>query len=210
MSYTVYFTHKRPFTTGEWGKIIAAVTPMFHRLKQIKSGNGTGRPFISNDEINFNGDASKGEDHENLVLCKNGSGFQFCKTARKPYDRYVKAVLVVAFNVAPGALEVSCDGDTEDGCWDEGVRIANLYLNDLVHPACSPLEKAKHDKMTESAIAASEDFQARGLKYPKDAFNELEEAIELWVKLSGQNKVHAFLANYLKANIDDLKEAYTP
>ena len=43
MGYTVYFTHNRPFTTQEWGDILASCIPMFHRLKQIKGGDGTGR-----------------------------------------------------------------------------------------------------------------------------------------------------------------------
>lgn len=157
---------------------------MFHRLKQIKGGDGTGRPVIGNNDIIFNGDASKGDDHETFRLSKDFEGFQFCKTARKSYDRYVKAVLIVAQRVAPGALEVSCDGDDEPDCYSEGKRIADAYMSQSVINGFP--EVAKQD--------------AKG--------DELEEAIELWVKLSGQNKVHAFLANYLKANLDDLKEAY--
>lgn len=72
----------------------------------------------------FNGDASTGDDHETLVIEKKGSGFQFCKTAEKPYDVYVKAALLLANKVAPGVFELSCDGDRDPDCWTEGEKLA--------------------------------------------------------------------------------------
>lgn len=165
---------------------------MFNRLKQIKGGDGTGRPIISNSEIRFNGDASKGEDHETFVLEKNGSGFQFCKTARKPYDRYVKAVLLVAKAVAPAAVEISSDGDGEAGCWDEGQRIANLYLNDkspvTVTPVKTPAER--------DTIIPNDDTV-------DNAISKIHKLAELM-----DDKTIKFLANYLTANSEDVKDAY--
>lgn len=204
MGYTINFEQSRPFTMQEWSDIRAACIPMFNRLKQIKGGDGTGRPEIGNDRIIFNGDASKGENHETMCLERQGGGFQFCKTARKPYDRYVKAVLVVANMIAPGALDISCDGDNEDGCWDEGVRIADIYLKIPGRSACSPLEAKRVAEMKEAA------FKEAHASFNEGSFKELDEAIEVYEKMSKGNKVHSFLANYLKANIDDLKDAYTP
>ncbi len=158
---------------------------MFHRLKQIKGGNGEGRPVVDNSDIVFNGDASKGEDHETFLLSKVNSGFQFCKTARKPYDRYVKAVLLVAQHFAPGALDVSCDGDSEPDCWTEGNRIAELYLNDKSAVTVTPV------------------------KAPKDT-KAIEVALEKFYKMAKifEDKDMEFLANYINANIDDIKEVY--
>lgn len=186
MGYTVFFTYNRDFTTSEWGQIRAAVIPMLNRLKQIKGGDGTGRPIIDNSDIVFNGDASKGEDHETFQLSKCNSGFQFCKTARKSYDRYVKAVLVVANTIAPGALKISCDGDDEPDCWTEGVRIANQYLNIPGQSACSPLE-------------ANEGH-----------YKELDDTIKRLEDLANlvDHKPMKFLVNYLKANIEDIKDTY--
>jgi hypothetical protein len=117
---------------------------MFNRLKQIKGSDGTGRPFIDDKSIVFNGDASKGEAHETMSLHRIGNGFEFCKTARKPYDRFVKAVLIIANYYAPGALEISCDGDKEPDCWTEGVRIASIYAKGVPgRSPCSPLELNK-------------------------------------------------------------------
>jgi hypothetical protein len=177
----------------EWGDIRAAVIPMFHRLKQIKGGNGTGRPEITNDHIVFNGDGSKGEAHESFVLSRvsNFEGervFQFCKTARKPYDRYVKAVLIVAQRVAPGALEVSCDGDDEPDCWTEGQRIADIYMGKSVINGFPEVAKVdtKRDKID-------------------TGINKIAKLAE-WM----DDTTIVFLANYLKANIDDIKDAYQP
>jgi hypothetical protein len=203
MGYTNYWTQNRAFTTQEWGDIRAACIPMFNRLKQVKGGSGEGRPIIDNSDIIFNGDASKEEEHETFQLMKAGNGFNFCKTARKPYDRYVKAVLVVANYYAPGALEVSCDGDDEPDCWTEGVRIAEIYAKGVFgRSPCSPKEtKQLLELLKDSEVAKS----------PYDShYKEIDEAIQLLGLLSKGNKVHTFLANYLKANIDDIKDSYTP
>ena len=208
MGYTIYFEQNRNFTTQEWGDIRAACIPMFNRLKQIKGGNGLGRPWLGNGFIIFNGDASKGEDHETFHLSKVGAGFQFCKTARKPYDRFVKAVLVIANYYAPGALKVTCDGDDEDDCWTEGVRIATLYAHGIPGKSpCSPLELKDAPKASKFLPVPLKD---QVMPATKDAWNDIDEAIELLAKIGKGNKVHSFLANYLKANIEDIKDAWVP
>ena len=189
----------------EWGDIRAAGINMFNRLKQIKGGDGTGRPVIDNDSIIFNGDASKGEDHETMVLDRKGGGFQFCKTARKNYDRYVKAILCVANFYAPGALEVTCDGDGEEGCWNEGVNIAQIYAKGV--PGRSPCSPKETKRLLELMAPKSTDI-SHSDPY-KGVYPELDHAIE-GIQLLAENgsKPLQFLANYLKANIDDLKDAY--
>lgn len=206
MGYTINFEQSRPFTMQEWSDIRAACIPMFNRLKQIKGGDGTGRPEIGNDRIIFNGDASKGENHETMCLERQGGGFQFCKTARKPYDRYVKAVLVVANYYAPGALTVSCDGDDEDGCWDEGVRIAEIYAKGVPgRSPCSPKEtKRLLELMAPKSTEPSHSDPYKGV-YP-----ELDNIIKGLEMVSSDSKPLQFLVNYLKANIDDIKDAYAP
>jgi hypothetical protein len=205
MGYTVSWTFNRSFTEMEWKSITENVYNMFNRLKQVKGANGLGRPIVDSSEIIFNGDASKGDAHETFVLTRYDSGSQFCKTARKPYDRYVKAVLVLANFWAPGALEVTCDGDSEPDCWTEGVRIATIYTKNTGRTPCSPLETFK--EAPKSCDPSHSDPY-------KGVYTEIDDAIELLDKLANMgktpNKVHAFLANYLKANIDDIKDAYIP
>lgn len=75
-------------------------------------------PEISTDGIRFNGVESNG--HETFVF-QRSSSFQFCKTARKPYDRAVTAVLSLAHHF--GLVQsVTSDGDTRD--WADGVDLA--------------------------------------------------------------------------------------
>jgi len=232
MSYTIYYRQSRSFTDLEWQQITDATRSMFNRLKQVKGGSGSGRPIIDNSDIIFNGDAAKDEDHETFQLMKAGNGFQFCKTARKPYDRYVKAVLIVANYYAPGALEVTCDGDTRrhrprDGdddpdCWTEGVRIATIYANGLkeARSPCSPLE-LKDFHLTKSGEKLVDDIRKKALYGPKscdpshedpykNVYPELDNIIKGLEMVSSDSKPLQFLVNYLKANIDDIKDAYTP
>ncbi len=200
MGYTVYWHQHRSFTMQEWGDIRAAVISMFHRLKQIKGGDGTDRPEIGNDRIVFNGDGSKGEEHETMCLERNGNGFQFCKTAHKPYDRYVKAVLVLANFYAPGALTVTCDGDNEFGCWDDAVGIASIYSKNTGRSPCSPLETKRFNEQMKSIDTFKE--QAR----EASIVNAIEKVAKIATLI--ENKEMEFLANYLKANIDDIQVAY--
>jgi hypothetical protein len=209
MGYTVSWTQNRSFTDLEWQQITDATRSMFNRLKQVKDGDGTGRPQVGTKGIIFNGDASKGEDYETFQLMKNGYGFNFCKTARKPYDRYVKAVLVVANYYAPGALEVSCDGDDEPDCWTEGVRIAEIYAKPangtLGSSPCSPKETKRLLELMawkSTEIAHTDPY--------KGVYPELDNIIKGLEMVSSDSKPLQFLVNYLKANIDDIKDAYTP
>ena len=56
----------------------------------IKGPLGAGRVTVSATEgIGFNGDESKGESHESVWIEPKGTSFNFCKTARKPYDAAV-------------------------------------------------------------------------------------------------------------------------
>jgi hypothetical protein len=206
MGYTVYWTHQRSFTTQEWENIRQAVCNMFKRLKQVKGSCGTGRPEIDNDSIHFNGDATKGEDHESFYLDREGDGFNFCKTARKPYDRFVKAVLVVANYYAPGALDVTCDGDDEPDCWTEGVSIAKIYANGV--PGRSPCSPKETERLLE--LMAPKSTEPSHSDPYKGVYPELDNIIKGLEMVSSDSKPLQFIVNYLKANIDDIKDAYTP
>jgi hypothetical protein len=59
---------------------------------EIHNWDGYGKPTVKEDMIAFNGDGENHLDHESLVL-NNEVGFNFCKTARKPYDYAVRTIL---------------------------------------------------------------------------------------------------------------------
>lgn len=80
---------------------------------KLCGGNGTGEPVISNLEIFFNGDESVGLDHETFAVDAHPVSFDFCKTARKPYDLMVCAVLI-SMKKHLVNFKYSSDGDAED------------------------------------------------------------------------------------------------
>ena len=110
MGYTNYWYQHEDFTNDEWHKIQV----FFHGLKMVYGGGAYLKAdHIINDETNgsdhiqFNG--TKGQDYETFYLDKyanknpdyeslNGGSpaFNFCKTARNPYDAIVWAVLSYA------------------------------------------------------------------------------------------------------------------
>lgn len=78
-------------------------------------------PLVTNDTVRFNGVGDDG--YETFLL--EGSGWNFCKTANKPYDKVVVAVLCI------------CDNYLEDFCWSsdggfeelkEGISLAKQYI----------------------------------------------------------------------------------
>ena len=61
-----------------------------------------------------------------LELGYTKNGFDFCKTARKPYDIVVTACLAVLKYRLGDLITVSSDGDAQD--WDAGVLLARDIL----------------------------------------------------------------------------------
>lgn len=71
-------------------------------------------PIVSSKMIRFNG---IGENGHETFWWENKAGFNFCKTARKPYDLYVCAILLILrFYIN---LPISSDGDEE---WIEPIQ----------------------------------------------------------------------------------------
>lgn len=118
MGYTHYWTQNRDFTDSEWQKI----TEFMHKATEnlpfkVCGGWGDGDPVINDTIIQFNGSEEAGQDYETMSLNKNGRGFNFCKTEFRPYDLLVCALLLAATEIAPGALDVSSDGDMDGEDW---------------------------------------------------------------------------------------------
>jgi hypothetical protein len=68
--------------------------------------------------IIFNGSEFGSLDHEPFIFWLDfsfsGDGFNFCKTARKPYDWMVCATLLLVHDYFSEFVEVSSDGDLDD------------------------------------------------------------------------------------------------
>ena len=142
MGYTHYYEQKRSFTDAEWSIIVKGWRLISKEAKiyvddksNVDSAHAKHKlvdPYL---DINGIGDQA----HENLVLFKylehprdlrnpvNGSGS--VKTARKKYDRYVVALLLLVNNVAPNAFVVKSDGYLDE--WFNGMDILKNYVQSV-------------------------------------------------------------------------------
>ena len=66
----------------------------------IKGGSGEGKPIINDSNFWFNGDGSNNLDHETFCIdvMQSDDKWNFCKTARKPYDLLVCCTLISLAN----------------------------------------------------------------------------------------------------------------
>jgi hypothetical protein len=125
MGYTHYCYTKGNVTPEVWSKItegiekIIAATP---KVEIKREYNSISPPLINNQEVVFNGVGDLG--HETFRLNReqqptpkwqttiNPLGtFDFCKTARKPYDLLVCSTLLIAKHYAGDVYTLSSDGD---------------------------------------------------------------------------------------------------
>jgi hypothetical protein len=116
MGYTHYFEQigQAP-TDQQWEQIVAETQQILHKYKKIvcfEDDQPDLPPQVDERIIRFNG--KNGLGYETFFLDRFQRGFEFCKTARKPYDAPVVEVLKVVKKIAPTWLKLSSDGDVFD------------------------------------------------------------------------------------------------
>lgn len=88
----------------------------------LAGGDGEGKPEFTEDHICFNGTNKKDLSHETFAIDRDNSArresedgliFEFCKTARKPYDLMVCVSLLRLKHHFPKCV-ISSDGNDED------------------------------------------------------------------------------------------------
>ena len=127
MGYTHYWEFNGSHTPEQLSSAIAACNKIVRKTK-VRLGDWAGGrkgPDLRKDLCRFNG---YGDDaHETFSLSpETAMGFQFCKTAYKPYDLVVVACLVALKHHLGGAVNVTSDGENYD--WEEGVALCNEVL----------------------------------------------------------------------------------
>jgi hypothetical protein len=138
MGYTHYFHSKELDEDAfeEFSKDAARLiksSPVKLAFEYDKPGDP---PLVTHDEVRFNGVGDKG--HETFSIRRSG-GDEFCKTAQKPYDLIVTAILIAAKKHFGNAIEVRSDGDNID--WEAGRDLCSkvlgygeeLYINEENH-----------------------------------------------------------------------------
>ena len=146
MGYTHYWTHSTEFTDTEWLDVKDDLSAIVAEAKRDGIGIGSfcgesGIPVPTVDVwdgqevVGFNGIGE--ESHETFVIYqkrrpleewqdKSRHGWDFCKTARKPYDVAVTASLIYLESFYPSKFSVSSDGTATD--WESGFRLARRAL----------------------------------------------------------------------------------
>jgi hypothetical protein len=167
LGYTHYHHQHRTFTVAEWATIcvdVAAILKDVEHVQGVALADGEGaagtRPTINKSHILFNGigdDAHEGfylsrarpkkEDHQK----PEQRGWSFTKTACKPYDLAVTAVLAYLSSVPVSdqpdqvnPLTVSTDGDGHD--WLAGVALAQRVIARAANIIDIPLDIRKSDR----------------------------------------------------------------
>jgi hypothetical protein len=108
MGYTSYWDWKATKVTAAEVGVIKIMAQRFQDLTGHKLEFA-----VEQDAIIINGDSSKDHDHETLLIptTKMTKHWDFCKTAHKPYDLYVCAVLI--YLAKKNRLTFSSDGDID-------------------------------------------------------------------------------------------------
>ena len=142
MGYTHYWNFKKnPKDTENGDQKFAKAVKMLSEgiaqyLNDIKLGDarGEGEPIINETSVIFNGSAENGEDYETFYIVLDDPkdyGFNFCKTARMPYDPVVCFALLCFKDAFGDDFDYSSDGYITDDGWKKAnevfdkIRISN-------------------------------------------------------------------------------------
>ena len=151
MGYTHYW--RRPRTNAGssymYGKLALDAKKIIAEGERdgirIRNGNGEGEPEFNEAFFSINGDASgftdDGRDLVHETFCWEGipsvskhrkdepTTFDFCKTAYKPYDAVVTAILIRAKHIYGSCVSVSSDG--EWGEWQAGRELYKRVFGEV-------------------------------------------------------------------------------
>ena len=152
MGYTHYHTRnaKNKGSAYMFGKLAldakAIITEAEKRGIAIRGYDGTGEPEFTEGYFRLNGDASEGLDYETFAwealpqqqdwerkhYIASGRNpdqiFDFCKTAHRPYDAVVTAILIRAKVIYGNCVDVRSDGDWTD--WQAGRELYEAVFSE--------------------------------------------------------------------------------
>jgi hypothetical protein len=126
VGYTHFFNQQAVPTQKQWKAIMSDAKKIIAYAKEsniplaYEYDEPQEPPRVTSELIRFNGVLGGG--HETFYLPRvmepgyRGEKFRFnfCKTARKPYDAVVGAILISMNDHAPGCWDIASDGDRSD------------------------------------------------------------------------------------------------
>lgn len=137
MGYTHYWNVVRDEKTPDFYNLWAqGVRTIIEKAiaEGIEIGDGMGEEpnkwTVDEGRVWFNG---VGPDaHETFGVAPTSTGFNFCKTAQKPYDVVVTACLIHMKKIYTDNVAVSSDGNWHD--WQDGAALYYRALGDVPTP----------------------------------------------------------------------------
>lgn len=208
MGYTHYLRNKRAFTDAEWKALTEDVKKLIANCG-VPIGNGHGdagsSPVFNNRHIMFNGIGD--DSHETALVKKDASSFEFCKTARKPYDKVVVEFYKLIRKYDPKVI-LSSDGGDEifdkdmskikiNDKWTYFVGSHDVKVGDKVILPPTPYSDGKNWEGIVTAIGSSFTGSC------KTILGIVPEPVPTPVSLEG--KITEYLANEFSLNTKSAK-----
>jgi hypothetical protein len=159
LGFTHYYNNKRAFTNKEWSALTNDVRKLLSSCGvPIAGPHGTEgtKPVFTNTHIMFNG--VEEDAHETAYVNKEATEFEFCKTARKPYDPVVVAFFKLIRKYDPN-VELTSDGGSE--VFDDHEPEGRLYGDALNPDTQITTEEKIASLIFDKADAISEEVAAQ-------------------------------------------------
>lgn len=151
MGYTHYWSYDENLNRQNLSHALVDAAKVVRAVQEqgivLCGGLGEGEPEISEFGIVLNGDASQDLDHETFMFPMrpefadrakklHGNLWDFTKTARKPYDLAVCAILLVLKHHLDNQIRISSDGDREEDEWLPAEQLVEGLLGYQVEFNC--------------------------------------------------------------------------
>lgn len=123
MGYTHYWEFKsnpKDIKDGDkkFKKSVALLKKCLKNISvELAGGSGTGKPVFTGTKVCFNGLDDDSYESCYLALDNSDFKFDFCKTARKPYDVAVCLTLLCFKKFFGDDFKYSSDGNMDDEGW---------------------------------------------------------------------------------------------
>jgi len=112
MGYTHYFTNKQQLDSERFAAFIKDAALLIVGKNDIIAGPlGEDNAICTHDSIAINGIGD--DSHEDFTLNVN-EGFKCCKTALKPYDEIVTAILLLFDDHFGDQIQIGTDGEADE------------------------------------------------------------------------------------------------
>jgi microcompartment protein CcmK/EutM len=122
MGYTHYWTLENAIEQSDWNKFLEGARQIVGTAEdagiQLEDNS-------SDTEIVINGVGAGA--HETFVITSDEIGFNCCKTAQKPYDMVVTAILIHLKKCLGSKVVIKSDGNWQD--WESGQLLYESVYN---------------------------------------------------------------------------------